>query len=257
MRLGGNGDRRRRCLHRPVLEIDRPQLLRAIGIRLGVEPPCEHLGLLALLERDVFVHLRQRGARLRQSGAVSQRQQRIGSDPVLLHQIAVEMGNADQILRARIAAIGGGADIGHRLLAAAILEQQQTVIVRCLDMALRRGGSVERFGLARIGFDPAPEAIGLCHVELRIGIALRSRTRPFAHRSGIIARRPGFDSLLHIGQRRSGTRHQQPGQRQGASSQAGSSCYRVAHRRLHGCHAFAYVYSTQHIVKPVLAKSWR
>ena len=88
--------------------------------------------------------------RLRQPRTVGERQQRIGADPVLGHQVAVEVGDAQQVLRARIAALGGGLDIGQRLFAAAVLEQQQAVVVGGLDMPLRRGARVERFGLLHI-----------------------------------------------------------------------------------------------------------
>jgi hypothetical protein len=118
--------------------------------------------------------------------------------PVLFRQVSVEMRDAQQILRARIAPPGCGSDIGHGRFAPTVLEQQQAVIVRCLDVPLRGGGGIKRLCLLLVSLHAAPQAIGLAEIELCIGIARLCRARPFAHRRGVIASRPGIDAALHI-----------------------------------------------------------
>ena len=143
-------------------------------------------GLLPVLDRDIFVHLRQRlrglwqgeGAGLRLTGEAFQR---IGADPVLRHAIGVEIGQAQQILRARIAPVGGVADIGQRGGMLAALEQQQAVIVARLHMALRRRLGIQHFGPRQILRHAPAQLIRLAQIELRIGIALVRQGLPFAH----------------------------------------------------------------------------
>ena len=111
------------------------------------------------------------------------------------------MRDAQQILRARITALGRINDVGHRLFAAAVLEQQQPQIVRRLQMPLRCGLCVIDFGLARVLFHPATKTIGLAQVELRVGIALPSRSAPFGNGGLVIPALPRGDAIVDVRQR--------------------------------------------------------
>ena len=134
------------------------------------------------------------------------------------------MGDAEQILRARIAAISGGAQIGQRADPLAALKQQQAVIVRGLKMPLRRRLAKQRFGLGQVLFDAFAQLVGLAQIEQRIGIA-RGRLRlPLLDRSGIVTPRPGIDPSLGVGHGRGGKNYAR------AQNQHGNQRF-AAHRK--------------------------
>ena len=68
----------------------------------------KRLRAFALVQRDMRIHLRHRARRLRQPGRIGERQKGVSANPVALHHVTVEMSNAQQILRARIAPPGCG-----------------------------------------------------------------------------------------------------------------------------------------------------
>ncbi len=150
------------------------------------------------------VHLAERGARLLDPRLLRQAGQGIGPDPVLGHVVSIEVRDAEEVLRARFAAISGGADVGQGLRPLAALEQQQAVHVGSLDMAALRRLAEQVFGLAQVGLDAPAQLVGLAQVELRIGIALVGRSLPFAHRARIVPARPGVDAGLDVGEGGSG-----------------------------------------------------
>jgi hypothetical protein len=177
------------------------------------------------------VHLGQCGGGLRQAGLLGQADQRIGARPVLGHVVAIEVGDAQEVLRARIAMSGGGLHIGHGAGVFAALEQQQAIVVRCLEVALGRRLAEQLFGAGKIRLDAATQLVGLRQVELCIGIALRGRALPFANGSCMIPARPCLDSRLDVGK---GWR----GQRDCACGET-ARCHfyqQFSYVRFHSCH---------------------
>ena len=199
------------------------QLRGQIAVRHAFEFLRQCLRLLALCQRYVIVHLGDGGAGRFEIRPVRQRHQRIGAHPVARRQIAVEMTDAQEILRARIAAFGGSDDIRHRLLAAPVLKQQQAVYVDRPHVALGGGLRHQDLGLRHIGFDPAPQTIGLRHVELRIGVAPVRQVAPFGYRHIVIAAFPCGRSAFQIGL----SRHRE------SQRQCGRGQYQVSYLR-HG-----------------------
>jgi hypothetical protein len=156
------------------------------------------LAFLALLKRNIFVHFSNRRSGLWKTCRVRKAHQSISADPIFLNKIAVKMGDTKQILRARITASSGCIYIRHRFLAAAILEQQQAIIVSRLGVSLCSSAFVKRFGPARIGFYAAAKTECLGHIKLRIRVAFGSWARPFAHCGGVITSAPRIDASFDI-----------------------------------------------------------
>jgi hypothetical protein len=109
---------------------------------------------------------------------------------------------AEHILRARIAAIGGCANHRHGLGLFAFLKQHQPVIVSGFHMAKPSGLFIKLARAGVIDLDPAAQPVGLRQIEQRIRIARRRRALPFDHSAGEIASAPRVDAFLHVGQRR-------------------------------------------------------
>ena len=145
----------------------------------------------------MIVHLRDRRGGLRQTRPVRQRHQRIGLDPVLRHDVAVELRNAQQILRARIATPRGCLHIRQRRFALAALEQQQTVRIGRLQMARLGSAAIQVCGARRVLRYAAAQPERLRQVEHRIGIAGLRRSLPLGDRGSVIAASPGIDAVLH------------------------------------------------------------
>ena len=104
-------------------QFQRGNLAVAVALDLLGQLGLHGHGLLALSQRDELVHLRQRHLGLLQPGFLRQSFEGIGPHPVLADDVAVEIGNAQQIFGARVAAIGGPGDIGHGSGVIAALEQ--------------------------------------------------------------------------------------------------------------------------------------
>ena len=181
-----------------IAKIQRGKISRAALRCIRFDLPSKRLGLLALCQRNIAVHLLQGRRCLRQPCAVGQRQQRIGAHPVFRSKIGVEMGKAKDILRTGIAALGSGLDQRHRLVFLTLLEQQQAIVVGSLDMAPLSRLSIKIAGKVHIGFNPAPEAIGLRKVKQRICIAGLCRPTPFGNGGREIALTPGINACLDI-----------------------------------------------------------
>ncbi len=146
----------------------------------------------------MLVHLGQRRRRLGKPRLLGKADQRIGADPVLGCVVAIEVGKAQDILRTRVAASGGGVNERHGLASFAPLEQQQAVIVGSPEMALVRGQFVISLGLFEILVDASAQLVGLAEVELRIGVAAIRRAFPFADRGLVVARRPSIHACLDV-----------------------------------------------------------
>ena len=113
------------------------------------------------------------------------------------------MRNPQQILCARIAAIGSGTDEWQRAGLFAALEQQQAIVVARLQVAERGGPPEQLLGLGQILRHALAQLVSLSQVEHRVGIALGHRGLPFADRRGEVSPGPGIDPGLGIGLRRS------------------------------------------------------
>ena len=187
-------------------EIGGGQFAPARSVGLPLQFDRQPRRLLALRQRDVLIHLRQRRGRLRQPLGIGHRHQGIGLDPVLRHDVAVEAGDSEKVFGTGIAAPGGILDIRQRSFAAPILEQHQAISVGGLQMPPGRRLGIERLGLRRVRRHAAPEAVGLAEIEHRIGISRRRRAFPFVHGHRVIAPAPGIDPGLDVGRGRSGGR---------------------------------------------------
>ncbi len=189
-------------------QFSRSKFSRALRPCASLQLPRQRLRLTALGSWHILIHLRQCIARLRQARTIRQRHQGIGAHPIERGVIRIEVRQAENILRARIAAIRCGADHRHRLVLLAFLKQHQPVIVGSLDMAKPGCLFIELARAGIISLDPAPKAIGLRQVEQRIGIASRRGALPFSNRAGKVARRPSVDPCFDIRQRRASEQRQ-------------------------------------------------
>ena len=174
--------------------------------------------LLALIQRHIAIHLRQRRLGLWQAGLLRHAFIGIGADPVLGHIVGVEIGDAQQIFGARIAAPGGGLNIGHGLRMLAALEQQQSIVVAGLKVTLRGGQPEQLLGLGQVLRHAVAQLIGLAQIEFGVRVALGGGADPFADGGGVILAAPCIDAGLDVGQRGGGA-----GQRRQHQSGCGQS----------------------------------
>src|SRR5205085_11412210 len=110
----------------------------------------------------------------------------------------VEEGGAQHTLRARIAGVGGAGDERDRLLAAAVLEEQQAVIGGRLGMALAGGARIPLLGEGHVLRHAAAKEIGLGEIILGIGLAAIGERAPDLDRLVIILRGPGIDAGAYV-----------------------------------------------------------
>src|SRR5690606_18781441 len=122
-----------------------------IDIRCAVEfflvAAREGQALLALCQRHIFLHLRERSGGFVEAGLRRTGDQRIGTHPILRDDIAVEVHRAQDILPTRIAALDGALEPGERSAPLAVCEEREAVARLGLLMALPRGLAVPGFGL--------------------------------------------------------------------------------------------------------------
>ena len=192
-------------------EIGRSQFHLARTLRFCIKLAGQRGGLLALRERDRFVHLHDGWPGLRQPSSIGQREQRIGAFPIARHHVAIEMRDAEQILRTRIAPAGGAFYVGQRFGPAAILKQHQPISICRLHMPGLRRALVQSFGAPSIQRHAAPQPVSLRQIEHCIGIARFGGALPFTNSSGIITPAPRFHPVAHICSQRGS--HRQGAQR--------------------------------------------
>ena len=169
---------------------------------------------LTLIERDQIIELGKPRRGNVEAGVACALGECVGARPVLLCEVAVEVGGAEDILRARFAARGRGDDKGHRLCPAVRGEEDEAEIILRLQMPLLCGAAIPCLRLYEIGRDAAAKLIGLAKVELRIGVARNRKRPPFGDCRLVITRLPGIDAILDVGTGRC-RQHRCRDQRQG------------------------------------------